>query len=227
MSEPLSMVVYDLRTGHVWERDEAAAIEWARSELRDGRCVIAPTDTVFGLLADARNPLAVAHIAHIKGRTSATPPPVLIDSVAMAERLATPPMRQPLLRIADLWPGPLSVIVDIEDPLGRSVNPVLGTAALRVPAVPWLRALCRDLPLAASSANRHGIATATRVEEVIESLCSGAHFSYLTLAIDYGTVGSTGSTVIDMTRQPPTVVRQGALAYDVIAKRLPGLRAAP
>lgn len=226
MRQPSPMLVYNLRSGRIVERDESAAIEWVRSELRDGQCVIAPTDTVIGLLADARNPLAVANIARIKGRTSATPAPVLIDSVAMAVRLATPAMMGPLSRIADLWPGPLSVIVDIDDPLGEAVNPTVGTAALRVPAVPWLRALCRDMPLAASSANRHGVATETSVKGAIAALTAGSYDAPLTLAIDPlgdGAAGTIASTVVDLTCQPPTIVRQGALAYEVVAERLPGL----
>ncbi len=220
--------VFDLRTGCVYERDRTASIAWARSELNAGHCIICPTDTVFGLLANARDAKAVARIAQIKGRTSATPPPVLIDSVATAKRLVTAVAWRSLESIIDLWPGPLSVIVETDDPLARAVNPLKGTVALRVPALDWLREMCLDLPLAASSANRHGIPTATEIKLVISSLDEGVGggtlgATGLTLAVDYGSVGTVGSTVIDLTTQPPAMVREGALSYDTLVRRLPEL----
>jgi L-threonylcarbamoyladenylate synthase len=222
--------VFDLRTGCIYEREKAASIAWARSELNAGRCIICPTDTVFGLLASARDAEAVARIAKIKGRTSATPPPVLIDSVATAERLVTPAVWRSLESIIGLWPGPLSVIVETDDPLGRAVNPLKGTVALRVPALDWLRELCLDLPLAASSANRHGMPTPTEIEAVITSLADtvggggGLGATGLTLAVDYGGAGAIGSTVIDLTSEPARMVREGKLSYDTLLSRLPDLQ---
>jgi L-threonylcarbamoyladenylate synthase len=229
MTTPQPLVrVFDLRTGFIFEREKAASIAWARSELNAGHCIICPTDTVFGLLANARDAEAVARIAKIKGRTSATPPPVLIDSVATAKRLVTPAVWRSLESIIDLWPGPLSVIVETDDPLGRTVNPLKGTVALRVPALDWLREMCLDLPLAASSANRHGMPTPTEIEPVITSLTEtidggGLGATGLTLAVDYGSVGAVGSTVIDLTSEPPTMVREGKLSYDMLLGRLPEL----
>jgi L-threonylcarbamoyladenylate synthase len=221
--------VFDLYTGRVYERDKAASIAWAKSELSAGHCIICPTDTVFGILANARDAEAVARIAQIKGRTSTTPPPVLVDSVVTAKRLVTPAIWRSLESIVDLWPGPLSVIVETDDPLGRVVNPLEGTVALRVPALDWLRELCLDLPIAASSANRHGMPTPTEIEAVIASLAgdaggSGFRVAGLTLAIDQGAVGAIGSTVIDLTSEPPVMVREGTLSYDFLVSRLPGLQ---
>ena len=229
MTTPPPLVrVFDLRTGRIFEREKAASIAWVRSELNAGHCIICPTDTVFGLLANARDAEAVARIAKIKGRSSATPPPVLIDSVATARRLVTSAVLRSLESIVDLWPGPLSVIVETDDPLGRAVNPLKGTVVLRVPALDWLREMCLDLPLAASSANRHGMPTPTEIVAVITSLTEtidggGIGATGLTLAVDYGSVGAVGSTVIDLTSEPPTMVREGQLSYDTLLGRLPEL----
>lgn len=225
----LQVRVFDLQSGGVFEREEAAAIAWARSELSAGHCIVSPTDTVFGILASARDAEAVARIAQLKGRTSATPPPVLVDSIAAVKRLVSPITWGSLESIADLWPGPLSVVVSTDDPLGVAVNPQAGTVALRVPALDWLRELCLDLPLAASSANRHGMPTPIEIESTIQALggtvCNGGFRAEgLSLAIDHGVVGSLGSTVVDLTSEQPTMVREGALSYDALRDRLPGLR---
>jgi L-threonylcarbamoyladenylate synthase len=219
------MRVFDLRTGRSCERDDAQAIELARAELKDGHGVISPTDTVFGLLADARNRASVAQIATIKQRASSTPPPVLIDSVEMATSLVNEDRRPLFARIAELWPGPLSVVIDVDRSLGESVNPGIGTVALRVPAPAWLRALCSDLPLAASSANLHGQPTPSEVTEVIAGLRGADNdlHPWLTLALDRAASGAVASTVIDLSVDPPRVLRHGALPCAEVRHYLPQL----
>ncbi|MCL5973132.1 MAG: L-threonylcarbamoyladenylate synthase [Ferrimicrobium sp.] len=219
------MRIFDLRTGRSFDRSERAAIDWARSELREGHGIICPTDTVFGLIADARDPEAVANIARLKGREASTPPPVLVESVTAAQALAGGAGAPLLAKVSDLWPGPLSVVVDVEDPLGRIINPDRATVALRVPAIGWLRQLSQDLPLAASSANRHGRPTPVEVTEVIAEFIDflDEQDPWLTLALDLGVAGSIASTVLDLTQQPPRVLRHGAVTCELLRRYLTDL----
>ncbi|KQN00841.1 translation factor Sua5 [Sphingobium sp. Leaf26] len=141
--------------------------------IRAGEPVAVPTETVYGLAADATDSNAVAAIYSAKGRPSFNPLIVHVADRAMAERLAEMSPSGALL--ADrFWPGPLTLVLPVRADSGLSplVTAGLPTVALRLPAHPAMRALIREsgCPLAAPSANRSGSISPTRADHVLASL---------------------------------------------------------
>ncbi len=141
--------------------------------IRAGEPVAVPTETVYGLAADATDSNAVAAIYSAKGRPSFNPLIVHVADRAMAERLAE------FSTVADVladrfWPGPLTLVLPVRSDSGLSplVTAGLPTVALRLPAHPAMRALIREsgCPLAAPSANRSGSISPTCAEHVLASL---------------------------------------------------------
>lgn len=141
--------------------------------IRAGEPVAVPTETVYGLAANATDSGAVAAIYSAKGRPSFNPLIVHVADRAMAERLAE--FTDEAKRLADrFWPGPLTLVLPVRADSGLSplVMAGLPTVALRLPAHPAMRALIREAgcPLAAPSANRSGSISPTRAEHVLASL---------------------------------------------------------
>ena len=151
----------------------AEALREAALLIRAGEPVAVPTETVYGLAADATDSHAVAAIYSAKGRPSFNPLIVHVADQAMAERLATfSPVAEGLA--ARFWPGPLTMVLPVRADSGLSplVMAGLPTVALRMPAHPAMRALIRESerPLAAPSANRSGAISPTRADHVLASL---------------------------------------------------------
>nr|WP_301286960.1 L-threonylcarbamoyladenylate synthase [Sphingobium sp. OAS761] len=141
--------------------------------IRAGELVAVPTETVYGLAADATDDQAVAAIYSAKGRPSFNPLIVHVADLDMAERLADfSPMAR--LLAERFWPGPLTLVLPVRADSGLSalVTAGLPTVALRLPAHPAMRSLVRESgrPLAAPSANRSGSISPTRAEHVLASL---------------------------------------------------------
>lgn len=149
------------------------ALREAALLIRAGEPVAVPTETVYGLAADATDSSAVAAIYSAKGRPSFNPLIVHVADRAMAAQLAEfGPVAE---RLADrFWPGPLTLVLPVRADSGLSplVTAGLPTVALRLPAHPAMRALIREsgCPLAAPSANRSGSISPTRAEHVLTSL---------------------------------------------------------
>lgn len=141
--------------------------------IRAGEPVAVPTETVYGLAADATDSNAVAAIYSAKGRPSFNPLIVHVADLAMAKRLAD--FSDVAHLLADrFWPGPLTLVLPLRADSGLSplVTAGLPTVALRLPAHPAMRALIRTsgCPLAAPSANRSGSISPTRADHVLASL---------------------------------------------------------
>ncbi|HEU0043201.1 L-threonylcarbamoyladenylate synthase [Sphingomonas sp.] len=151
--------------------DEAVAK--AAALIAAGGIVAVPTETVYGLAADARDPLAVARIYAAKGRPSFNPLIVHVPDVASARTLAVFDADAEALAAA-FWPGPLTLVLPVraEAGLAPAVTAGLATVAIRVPAHRAMQALLRasGRPLAAPSANRSGGISPTRAEHVAASL---------------------------------------------------------
>jgi L-threonylcarbamoyladenylate synthase len=150
----------------------AAGLEAAVAALRDGKLVAMPTETVYGLAADAANAAAVAGIFAAKGRPRFNPLIVHVASPADAEHIAdfTPEARK---LAAAFWPGPLTLVLPKRPgaPLADLVTAGLDTVAIRVPAHPVAHELLtRFGPLAAPSANRSGHVSPTRADHVASDL---------------------------------------------------------
>jgi L-threonylcarbamoyladenylate synthase len=190
---------------------DPAAIARAAAILRRGGLVAFPTETVYGLGADATNGRAVAGIFAAKGRPRFNPLIVHVESLAAAERHA---VFLPLARrLADrFWPGALTLVLPRreESPLADLVSAGLSTVALRVPAHPVARALLRQagIPIAAPSANPSGGISATTAEHIEEGLGDAVD-----LILDGGPAPmGLESTVIGFDGEKPVLLRPGAIA---------------
>jgi len=184
-------------------------VEAAVSALRDGALVVLPTDTVYGVAADAFDAMAVARLLEAKGRGRDMPPPVLIADPATLDALVAerpPAWLQTMLE--DLWPGPLTVVFRAQPSLTWDLGETHGTVAVRVPDDERTRAVLRQSgPSAVSSANLSGRPAATSVDEA-EAMLGESVRVYL----DGGpSAGSTPSTILDVTGPVPRVLRQGAI----------------
>lgn len=150
----------------------AAPADLARAAelLRQGACVALPTETVYGLAADATNPAALAQVFAIKGRPLLDPLIVhVLDQAALAQ-VAEPDPR--LAKLAQLWPGPLTVVLRRKPVVPDLVTAGKDTVAVRIPAHPLFREVLRlaGRPLAAPSANPFGYVSPTKAAHVRDSL---------------------------------------------------------
>ena len=188
-----------MRVGSMAERKEAIAA--AVAVLQSGEPVGVPTDTVYGLAADATDPDAIGRLFALKQRPTDLSIAVLVADLAAAETLVrlTPPAR----RLAErFWPGPLTIVA------GRrpEAPPHLGTGAtigVRMPDDDIMRAIAGPAPLAVTSANLHGGPTPATASGVAEL------FGALSLVIDAGPRPGSSSTVVDATGTAPAVLREG------------------
>ena len=193
---------------------DAAGIVRAARILRDGGLVAFPTETVYGLGADATNGRAVAGIFAAKGRPRFNPLIVHVKDIAEAERYAALPDVARKLA-AHFWPGALTLVLPrTSDALSDLVSAGLSTVALRVPSHPIARRLLQEagLPIAAPSANPSGRVSATTAAHVAESLEEKVDF-----ILDGGpTMLGLESTVIGFDKDRPVLLRPGAIAREEI-----------
>lgn len=202
----------------------AAGIETAREALARRECVVLPTDTVYGIGADAFSPQAVAVLLAAKGRGRTMPPPVLMGSVDVLDGLAmeVPEGARDLAR--EFWPGALTLIVQSQPTLTWDLGETRGTVALRVPADEITRGLLQSTgPLAVSSANRTGMPAATTVDEAEQMLGES-----VSVYLDGGERSSQEpSTIVDCTVEPFLVVRHGAISEEQLRAVAPEAFEAP
>jgi L-threonylcarbamoyladenylate synthase len=193
------------------------SINRAVAALRAGRLVVFPTETVYGLGADATNAQAVGSIFAAKGRPSFNPLIAHVADLAMAERFAVFDDRARDLA-ARYWPGPLTFVLPrrTDCPVADVATAGLRTIALRVPGHPVAAALLREFggPVVAPSANRSGAVSPTTPAHVIESL-GQRHEVALVLAAGRTEVGLE-STVLDLSEAAPLLLRPGAVTREQI-----------
>jgi L-threonylcarbamoyladenylate synthase len=178
-----------------------------------GEPVAVPTETVYGLAADATNAAAVARIYAAKGRPGFNPLIVHVPSLEQAERIGRFDDRGKGLA-RDHWPGPLTIVVPLRDDSGIAslVTAGLPTIALRVPAHPAMQALLKACarPLAAPSANASGQISPTRASHVLASLDGR-----IPLVIDGGaTSRGIESTIVAATGGPLRLLRRGPIEIE-------------
>lgn len=188
---------------------EKARIRRAAEILRRGGLVIFPTETVYGLGANALDPRAVAKIYELKGRPRTSPLIVHVASVEQARQLVTewPPAAQAL---ADaFWPGPLTLVLPKAPLVPDIVTAGLPTVAVRMPDHPVALALIREagVPVAAPSANPFSRLSPTRTTH------AGPLLAQVDDVLDAGaTPLGIESTVVSLVTQPPTLLRPGAIS---------------
>jgi L-threonylcarbamoyladenylate synthase len=165
----------------------------AQAALEDGKLVVLPTDTVYGLAADAFSPRAVQNLLDAKGRGRDMPPPVLVGAPTTLDALAVDVPSWLRTMVASLWPGPLTVVCRQQPSLTWDLGETHNTVAIRMPD------------------DQRALALLTADEA--EDMLGGRVAVYL----DGGPTSSgIPSTILDVTGSTPRVLRQGAVPLDVL-----------
>ena len=190
-----------------------AALDKAARLIREGELVAFPTETVYGLGADALSAPAVLKIFTAKGRPADNPLIVHVCSLADSEPLCTPTEAARLLAHA-FWPGPMTLLMPKKPIVPLETNAGLASVAVRVPSHPVARALIArsGCAIAAPSANTSGRPSPTEAAHVLEDM-NGK----VPLILDGGPCAvGLESTVIDVTGEVPTVLRPGGVTPEMI-----------
>ena len=195
-----------------------AGIVAAVTAVRDGGLVVLPTDTVYGIGADAYTPSAVSALLAAKGRGRNMPPPVLVGSVRAAAALTESLGAFGQDLIDEFWPGPLTLVFRASPTLKWDLGDTLGTVAVRMPLHPVaLDLLRRTGPMAVSSANLHGSPPATTAADAREQLGEA-----VSVYLDGGPCAdNVPSTILDLTGTVPRMLRAGAVTVDQLRKIVP------
>lgn len=185
----------------------------AARAVQRGRLVLLPTDTVYGVGADAFSADAVARLLAAKGRGRQMPPPVLVSAKTTLEALAVDVPEWARALADELWPGPLTLVVRQQPSLQWDLGETRGTVAVRMPDHDVaLALLARTGPLAVSSANRTGLPAATDADAAQEMLGSAAR-----ILLDAGpTPGPVPSTILDCTAEQGRVLRLGVVGVETL-----------
>jgi L-threonylcarbamoyladenylate synthase len=206
------------------EPPQPGAIHRAVAALQEGQVVAVPTDTVYGLAVDPRQPVAVARLFALKGRPTSVALPVLVAGWDQVESLALPFGAAAEQLAVRHWPGPLTLVV----PRSPTFTADLGgppsardTVGLRWPDHPVMASLCRAFgPMAVTSANRHGGPPATTPGEVGEQFApategdeGGPGGPGLSLLLDGGRCAGSPSTVVECRGSAVRCLRDGALSF--------------
>ena len=200
-------VRYDCRDAQT----RTAGIEAAVTAARAGELIVLPTDTVYGIGADAFIPAAVTTMLAAKGRGRNMPPPVLVGTARAAAALVEDLGSFGQDLIDEFWPGALTLVFRANPTLLWDLGDTMGTVALRMPLHPVaLEVLKQTGPLAVSSANRTGQPAATSVDEAKEQLGES-----VSVYLDGGPcTEGVPSTILDLTGARPKVLRAGAISVD-------------
>ncbi len=181
--------------------------------------VVLPTDTVYGVAADAFSPTAVRRLLSAKGRGRDTPVPVLVASWRTVNGLvdALPEAANDL--IAAFWPGPLTLVLPAATGLAWDLGETRGTVAVRMPLHPVaLELLGSTGPLAVSSANRHGSPPPSTARTAQEQLGD-----QVAVYLDGGpTPDAVPSSIVDLTGEQPRLLRLGAVSRESLTDVLGG-----
>src|SRR5581483_2268297 len=178
---------------------------------RKGDLAVLPTDTVYGVAADAFSPVAVAMLLGAKGRGRQSPPPVLVGTVRAALALVEDVSSSAKDLIDEFWPGGLTLVLRANRSLAWDLGDTKGTVAIRMPLHPiTLEVLKETGPLAVSSANLTGMPPAITADQAQEQLGES-----IAVYLDGGPCpGDSPSTIVDLTGPVPRLLRSGVISPD-------------
>ena len=206
------------------QRSEGIAA--AQTAIAARQCVVMPTDTVYGIAADAFSPQAVATLLAAKGRGRSMPPPVLIPRPQTMDGLATGVSAEARALADAFWPGGLTLILHAQPSLTWDLGETKGTVAVRMPDDRVaLDLLALTGPLAVSSANRTGRPAARTAAEALEQLAEAVEVYLEDGPRPAAETGgqSLPSTIVDCTSAPFKVVRQGTISLAALQEVVPGI----
>lgn len=192
----------------------------AAAAVRRGELIVLPTESVYGLAADPFSPRAMAALREAKGRGEALPVGVLVGSSRTVDGLATGISAEGRALIEAFWPGPLTLVVREQPTLAWDLAGAAGAISLRMPLHPvTLDVLAATGPLAVTSAQRAG-APPPRTCAEAESHLGDAVAVYL----DAGMAGvDEPSSIVDLTVDPPTLLREAAFSLAILQQVCPDL----
>jgi tRNA threonylcarbamoyl adenosine modification protein (Sua5/YciO/YrdC/YwlC family) len=187
----------------------AEGLAAAVTAVLNGELVVLPTDTVYGLGADAFSPAAVTRLLAAKGRGRDMPPPVLVGTVRAAAALVEDMVSDGQRLIDEFWPGGLTIVCRAARTLSWDLGDTKGTVAIRMPEDTVALDLLRETgPMAVSSANVSGSASATTAADARDQLGET-----VSVYLDGGKVsGGVASTIVDLTGPQPRLLRRGAIS---------------
>ena len=193
------------------DEEREAAVEAASLAVQRGDLIVLPTDTVYGIGADAFDPAAVRALLAAKGRGREMPPPVLVSATTTLDALATRVPGYARALVEKFWPGPLTLVCHQQSSLQWDLGDTRGTVAVRMPDHDVaLEILERTGPLAVSSANKTGMPAATDADQAEEMLGDE-----VAIVVDSGDApGGEASTIVDVTGSQGRVLRRGALSLE-------------
>lgn len=196
-----------IRLPFVEPADVADAIQPASEAVAEGGVLLLPTESFYGLGTDPRSDTGVARIFILKDRPAELGLPVLCADWQQLESLVVVPETY-RVKLARLWPAALTVVLPTVDDISAARG---GTLAVRIPGHAEVRALLYRIgPLTATSANRHGAPPPTTVDGALASIAEAPN-----LALDGGaTAGGEASTLIDLSRGEPEILRPGPCAWE-------------
>lgn len=205
------MTVYDCQD----PESRTAGLDEAVHAVSRGALVVLPTDTVYGIGADAFDARAVALLLSTKGRGRQKPPPVLVGDPATLDGLAADVTPEVRALVERFWPGPLTIVCRAQPSLAWDLGDTQGTVALRMPADDVALALLRRTgPLAVSSANLSGQDSAVTAQQAVDYFGDK-----VAVYLDAGpSAGGTASTIVDATSSPMRILRHGALRREQLAE---------
>ncbi|MET9570272.1 L-threonylcarbamoyladenylate synthase [Streptomyces virginiae] len=204
--------------------DRKTGLREAASAVRRGELVVLPTDTLYGIGADAFSPEAVHDLLAAKGRGRGMPTPVLIGSPNTLHGLVTDFSEQAWELVDAFWPGALTLVAKHQPSLAWDLGDTHGTVAVRMPLHPVAIELLTEVgPMAVSSANLSGQPAPEDCDAAREMLGDS-----VSVYLDGGpTPGIEPSSIVDVTGKVPVLLREGALSADRLREVVPDLEVAP
>ncbi|MBZ9598131.1 MULTISPECIES: L-threonylcarbamoyladenylate synthase [Streptomyces] len=204
--------------------DRKTGLREAASAVRRGELVVLPTDTLYGIGADAFSPEAVHDLLAAKGRGRGMPTPVLIGSPNTLHGLVTDFSEQAWELVDAFWPGALTLVAKHQPSLAWDLGDTHGTVAVRMPLHPVAIELLTEVgPMAVSSANLSGHPAPEDCDAAREMLGDS-----VSVYLDGGpTPGIEPSSIVDVTGKVPVLLREGALSADQLREVVPDLEVAP
>ena len=193
----------------------AMGLREAASTIRRGDLIVLPTDTVYGIGADAFSSSGITALVGAKGRGRDMPVPVLVGSPSTLHGLVSKFPENGWDLVDAFWPGALTIVARHQPSLQWDLGDARGTVALRMPLHPVaIELLTQTGPLGVSSANKAGQPAPTNASEAQDQLGT-----LVDVYLDGGpTAGNIPSSIIDLTGDAPRLLREGSLTFDEIAK---------
>lgn len=196
-----------MRILKVNQKNLKEVIETALQLIKEGKVIICPTDTVYGLICDATNMKAVKGLLKIKRRPKNKPIPIFVKNLKMAKKFAKIGKNQEKI-LKEVWPGKVIAVLKVKGRFPKGIVCQRGKIGLRIPKYKLLNKILNKFkgPLAQTSANLTGKLTPAAIEDILNQFENKKYQP--DMAIDAGRLSGKPSKVIDLTAQPFKVLRQ-------------------